>query len=334
MMDLSTLSNYELLQKLRISIRGEREATLELLYYLIELDRRALYLERGYSSLYDFCTRALLLSEGSAYRRISAARALQYHPEMKEHILEGKLSLCSIAASAKAIKAQSASVEDIVGKSKREVERLVAEPVAVKPRERVRVLVVAKPIADRSPGKTSQAETTQGSLFSAPVEETEAQQQESKEESELTEERYELKFSVSREVYEEFKAARNELSNKLKTDLSLEAVLGEILKNRHTHQARKRSSFKPRKLYKSRRISESVKREVLKRDSRQCSYCAEDGTRCSEKRYLHFDHVTPYAKGGKNDASNIRLLCSSHNRHLAKKVFGEDKVEFYTNLHR
>ena len=125
-MDLSGLSDNELMVSLKDVLAKERSSTLSLLYHLMEVEKRGTYREAGFSSLYDFCVRGLHLSEGSAYRRITAARAMREHSELSGLFLEGKLSLCSISVSAKAIKEETASVTDIVGKSKREVERLSA----------------------------------------------------------------------------------------------------------------------------------------------------------------------------------------------------------------
>ncbi len=78
----------------------------------------------------------------------------------------------------------------------------------------------------------------------------------------------------------------------------------------------------------SRYIPSHIKIEVWKRDSGQCTYRdAETGERCPCKRGLQFDHIEPFAWGGKsNDASNIRLLCDAHNRLMAEQHFGKEKM--------
>ena len=48
-----------------------------LIEFLAEADSRRLFAERGYSSLLDYVTKCLGYSEGSAYRRINAARLLK-----------------------------------------------------------------------------------------------------------------------------------------------------------------------------------------------------------------------------------------------------------------
>lgn len=53
-------------------------------------------------------------------------------------------------------------------------------------------------------------------------------------------------------------------------------------------------------------ISRSIKDEVRKRDGNQCRACGS-------KENLHFDHVKPVSKGGKNTVKNLQLLCATDN---------------------
>jgi len=69
------LSDRELRDALVDATANERGATARVISLLAEYDRRRLYLEDGYSSLFAYCTDALHLSESAAYSRIQAARA-------------------------------------------------------------------------------------------------------------------------------------------------------------------------------------------------------------------------------------------------------------------
>ena len=72
--DVATrLSDDELLRRVRLLAASEREATVELVAHLGELDTRKLYLAQGYSSLFGYCTETLRLAEHAAYNRIEAA---------------------------------------------------------------------------------------------------------------------------------------------------------------------------------------------------------------------------------------------------------------------
>ena len=61
-----------------------------------------------------------------------------------------------------------------------------------------------------------------------------------------------------------------------------------------------------------RRISDPIKREVLRRDEytcRQCGWTHEIWNR-SDPRHLELHHETPHAKGGENTTDNLITLCT------------------------
>ena len=287
-MDLSSITDKELLEKLTVLRGNEKKITLSILFHLIELERRKLFLELGFSSLFDYCVRKLGYSDGSAHRRIMGARCIRNNPELAEMFLQGKVTLCSIAIAAPILKAGKTSPAELIGKSKREVERMVAKEIPMAPkREVIKSVVVEAPKAPLFP-------TT------PPVE------------------KYEIRFTISKEVYERFEEAKAKLSNSLGSSLTVEGVFSKLLESYLRLTERKaRPSNK-----NSRYIPRSVKREVYRRDKGTCSYVSPDGTGCCERKYLHFDHIQPFALGGKTEASNLRLLCSAHNRLQAEKSFG------------
>jgi hypothetical protein len=71
-----------------------------------------------------------------------------------------------------------------------------------------------------------------------------------------------------------------------------------------------------------REISNQVKRAVVRRDGGQCAFVAADGRRCTERAFLEFHHITPYAQGGLATVENISLRCRRHNQYEAALVFG------------
>ena len=71
----------------------------------------------------------------------------------------------------------------------------------------------------------------------------------------------------------------------------------------------------------SRRIPAAVKREVWRRDNGQCAFVGRDG-RCSERGFLEYHHVRPYAAGGPATVANIELRCRAHNAYEAALFFG------------
>ena len=81
-----------------------------------------------------------------------------------------------------------------------------------------------------------------------------------------------------------------------------------------------------------RAIPAAVKRAVWRRDRGRCSYVDRtSGRRCGSQHLLQIDHVVPYARGGRAEPNNLRLLCAAHHRHRhAGAGFGrpgEDRQE-------
>ncbi|MFI4947102.1 MAG: HNH endonuclease [Burkholderiales bacterium] len=48
---------------------------------------------------------------------------------------------------------------------------------------------------------------------------------------------------------------------------------------------------------------------------------AATGRRCTERAFLEFHHVEPYALGGEATLANIQLRCRSHNAYEARLWF-------------
>ena len=72
----------------------------------------------------------------------------------------------------------------------------------------------------------------------------------------------------------------------------------------------------------SRTIPAHVRRAVAVRDGRRCAFVARDGRHCSERSFLEFHHLRPFAQGGEATVENIALRCRAHNAYEAEVVFG------------
>jgi hypothetical protein len=81
----ASLSDDQLLSRVKTLACGEQHATACLVAALEELDRRKLYLGQGCSSLFTYCTQVLHLSEHAAYGRIEAARTARRFPVLLQH---------------------------------------------------------------------------------------------------------------------------------------------------------------------------------------------------------------------------------------------------------
>ena len=73
---------------------------------------------------------------------------------------------------------------------------------------------------------------------------------------------------------------------------------------------------------RSRYVPAAALREVYARDGGQCTFVASDGRRCGARRFLQLDHIEPWAVGGGQTTTNLRLRCGAHNRWYARRYFG------------
>lgn len=96
-MDLRHLTDKVLLADTKLLVARERELSTKILNHLKEIDRRKLYSDLGYTSLFDYCLRELGYTESSAFRRIQAARLLKDLPIIETKIENGSLSLSNLS---------------------------------------------------------------------------------------------------------------------------------------------------------------------------------------------------------------------------------------------
>ena len=61
-----------------------------------------------------------------------------------------------------------------------------------------------------------------------------------------------------------------------------------------------------------RHIPAAVKRAVWARDGGQCAFVGTTG-RCTERGFLEYHHVIPFADGGAATVENLQLRCAAHN---------------------
>lgn len=122
------LSDDALIKQLLKTRGDERSVQLEILKYLNEVDRRRLYVPRGYRSPFEFCTGCLKYSNSSAGRRIGAARCIRRFPQVERMFLAGELDLTVVARIARVLTKENAAeiLAWIKGRPFRDVEIFVS----------------------------------------------------------------------------------------------------------------------------------------------------------------------------------------------------------------
>jgi hypothetical protein len=150
---ITSLSKDALIENLKTLVREERRITLEILHHLREVEGRKLHLELGFPILFEYVTRELGFSEGAAFRRISAMRAIRDLPELEPAIESGKLTVSTVSQVQSFLRSEKlhhksytpeekqALFRSVQNMSSREVEReLAARAPELVQRERERPL--------------------------------------------------------------------------------------------------------------------------------------------------------------------------------------------------
>src|SRR5450432_747841 len=151
---LLSVKNAELLAGLSQLVQRGNELTAEVLAHLAELEVRRLHLQLGFRSLFAYCVEALGLSEGSAGRRVAAARVCRRFHEAFELVARGELHLSALCALAPHLNPQNAT--ELFSACRRKTRRQVEELLAVRfpkadVREQIRRLPTRLPMQVQAP---------------------------------------------------------------------------------------------------------------------------------------------------------------------------------------
>ena len=149
----------------------------------------------------------------------------------------------------------------------------------------------------------------------------------------LSAERYEIRFTASAATRDKLKVAQDLLRHMIPSgDVAaiFDRALSELIE---AHSRRKMAVVRrPEKaravrpaVEGSRNVAADVKRVVWVRDAGRCAFLGASGHRCSERGFLEYHHVVPYAVGGKATIANIQLRCRAHNGYEADTFFGADR---------
>jgi len=324
----SGLSDQDLLARIGVLASKEREVSVDLVAHLAVLDvRPSLFASQGCGSLFGYCTERLRLSEDAACNRIEAARACRSFPVILDHLASGALSLTSVRLLRRHLTPENheAVLARAYGRSRREVEALVAE-LAPRPDAPsfVRTLPVAPP--EPPPPFTPPPFTPPPVVPSrrAIIETT-------------SPERYRVQFTIGKESHEKLRRLQTLLRREIPSgdpgaifDRALTLLLEKVERTRlgaakkpRPRPIRPGTDWQLRTpIVPSRDLPRHVQRAVCRRDGDQCAFVSRDGHRCTERTFLEFHHIVPYAKEGLATVENISLRCRRHNQYEAELVFG------------
>jgi len=324
------LSDRDLIAAVHDLAAAEREATSQFVASLAELDARRLYLAEGYSSLFTYCTKVLHLSEHAAYGRIEAARAARRYPVPLERLEAGDMTLTAIGLLAPHLTPDNHQhlIDLSRHKSKREIEHLVA---TLRPQPPVPSIVRKLPetlprrVDSAVPIATAASPLPAMSVSLADPLVTEREVKPAVVKS-LDAERYKVQCTVTRSTFEKLRRVQDLMRHTCSNGdvgLVFDRALDVLLE--HLERAKLAQVSRPRQprgaTAGSRHIPATVRRAVWERDEGQCAFTGTRG-RCTERGFLEFHHILPFADGGSATVENIQLRCRAHNQYESEQWFG------------
>jgi hypothetical protein len=185
---VAALPPAEVIAGLEREVRAERGATARVIAWLVEVERRKLYLDAGFSSLFSYCVEALGFSEDMLEARsitMTTARLLFQH-------LKGHPDPAAVLRSA-------------AGRSRREVERIIAE---LTPRPDVVTSIRKVPASPTPPAVVASA--TRGAVAA-----NAARPSSPAHIAPLSPDRYHLQVTISGSAVEKLELAQDMLSHAL-----------------------------------------------------------------------------------------------------------------------
>jgi len=353
------LSDSDLVREVKYLAEHSRRNELHLLAHLAEFDSRRLCLEEGHRSLYEYCTVALGFEDGEAYRRIRVARVIRAYPEALAALTAKKVTASSLVVLSPWLERSNVSewLSIAAGKSRRELEALVAAryPQAPQP-DAVRNFPFHPLVVTAAPPRALEAiEQTSPENSLAPTEASSDRETEGSAERlpqgwqqmvPVALDRVHVGFDAASVVANLIDRVRQILRHKYPEgrleDLIREA-LEEYLDRKDPQRRLEMKAAKaecgaeapapeengklPTRFLRAwaagRYIPAKVKSAVWARDDGRCAWRETDGTVCGSKDWIEYDHLRPFARGGRSDdPRNIRLLCRVHNQAAAEAEFG------------
>lgn len=341
------LTDAQLLTEVHSLVARERQATARLVASLAELETRGLYLADGCSSLFTYCTQRLHLSEAEAYSRIGAARTARKWPVILELLGDGSITLTTVNLLAAHLTSDNhrALLDAARHKGRREVEQQVAElrplpdvPSSVrKLPEPKQVLTTDRKGAECSTPMFVTPPTAESAVplptinvapspSPSPVVASPASVRHRPAVVPLAAERFKLQFTIGRDTHDKLRRVQALLRHSVPDgdpavvfDRALSLLLADLERKKiaQTDRSQRAKALRAG----SRHVPAAVRREVWSRDGGRCAFVGAGG-RCSERGFLEFHHVRPFAEGGNTTAANLELRCRAHNAYEATLHFG------------
>ena len=337
---LKDRSDQELLEGVWAAVTRECEDVAIVIAHLAEIDKRKLFAEEGCSSLKSYCMEVLHLSEDQAYSRIYVARVARKFPAILEMLGDGLVHLTAVQRLGPSLTPENhlSLLEEATYMSMAKVEEMVARlrPKPPVP-NRIQKVTRAKPtLVENGNGFFDTEESSAGGLDTGASEEHGwLSSTHGSAVSPLAPESYKIEFTGDAETVYLIRQLQELLSHQVPNgDLAIiikDALLERLKqverdrfgKGKRPRPRPEASERVPGEPSQSRYIPLEIKNAVWERDQGHCAFMARNGRQCSERRWIEFHHIVPFAWGGESTVDNIELRCRTHNAYEGELIFGK-----------
>ncbi len=301
---LATLSDKQLIRKGDRAVQSRHELAIEILDCLIEIEKRELHLEEGYSSLFDYCTRRWHYSPPKAGRTIAVARCVKNFPAVRSLLIERKITVCGIARIAGILTDENSQdlLREVSGKKYVEIDKIaVSLRTAPSIREFVRPIgVIAHSGREKNAGDSDLFRSTEESsagmaekttnryrfdsdcqVDGAEVSETGPAPRPDPDKNE-PESRYEIRFSASDRFIRKLERAKAICSRRPGLEAVLEKALDELLER---HDPERKEARREKRKSARRDQSEPVpaKEPLSGETSPESDVCSDSSPRITHR---------------------------------------------------
>ena len=304
-------------------VRTERKITKRVLDMINECIRRRHYAKMNCDSIFTWLTKCRGYSNQMADRRLKAASLLRAVPEVAQKIQGAEVNLTTLSQLQHAIrKEEKRTGARLKPEQKRELVAKIENQTSDKAAQ---ILAQEFPEAVKTDERVTRvsAELSKSTMY-------------------FTNEQ-KAKLQRLREVlsHSHFEATNVDLLFAA-VDFMLDAKdpLREKPKDvRREKEASNSGRNTPKQWYWDESYCQKVtsvaemKRIVLLRGGGCCQYRSKQtGETCGSRFQVQIDHIKPKALGGRDEISNFRPLCRTHNLLMAEIAFGVSKMALYRGI--
>ncbi|MGZ3843036.1 MAG: HNH endonuclease [Bdellovibrio sp.] len=309
---LSKISNSDLEFQLKNLVAKERKLLHVILEHIREVDVRKIYLERAYSTLYEYLVKELGYSGSAAMRRLEAARLLKEVPTLAEKIQEGSVNLSQIGELSRALK---------------EKEKTCGMKISCAQKEELVAIIT---------GKTTQETQKELSLaLDVQPKKHDSQRMQQDEsirlEITLTKEQYQklmtCKDLAAASLYQAQKdsslgslieaLADQYLAKKIKPEVDISPAKTKNTDTKNAVMLVAKTVSETERVIKSRvnkTLTPKTRKAVLSRDLCCQFRDQKTGRQCKSTYSLQVDHKTSRWASGDHSIENLQVLCFQHNQ--------------------